>query len=68
MRAIILASVTTLTLAACSGGQMTPIRDFGVASITATESSLKTQKELVLPATFQSLPRPTPGGTNRADF
>jgi hypothetical protein len=68
MRAIILASVTTLTLAACSNGPMTPIRDFGAATITPVENDLVTKRELGLPATFQSLPRPTPGGSNRADL
>lgn len=67
MRAIILASVTTLTLAACSNGSRTPIRDFGVAAVKPVENNLVIQKELGLPATFQSLPRPTPGGSNRAD-
>jgi hypothetical protein len=46
---------------------MTPIRDFGTASITPFESNLETQKELDLPTTFQTLPPPTPNGRNRAD-
>ncbi|MBB5720499.1 putative lipoprotein [Loktanella ponticola] len=67
MRAIILASVPVLALAACSNGPATPIRDFGSVTITPFESNLETQKELDLPATFQTLPQPTPGGRNRAD-
>lgn len=68
MRAIILAGVTTLTLAACSSGPATPIRDFGTVSITSVERDLEVQRELSLPGSFQSLPQPTPGGRNRADF
>lgn len=67
MRAIILASVTSLTLAACSDGPATPIRDFGTVSVSQFENDLETQQELVLPSSFQNLPQPTPGGSNLAD-
>ncbi|MCK0120326.1 DUF3035 domain-containing protein [Loktanella sp. F6476L] len=67
MRAIILASVTLLALAACSNGPATPIRDFGTVTITPVENNLEIAKELALPPTLQTLPQPTPGGVNRAD-
>ena len=67
MRAIILASVSTLTLAACSSGPATPIRDFGTVSVSQFENDLVTQQELIIPQTLQTLPQPTPGGSNRAD-
>jgi hypothetical protein len=67
MRALILASVLSLALAACSGKPMTPIRDFGSVSITPVENGLVTQSPLELPTTIQSLPAPTLGSVNRAD-
>ena len=67
MRAIILASVATLTLAACSNGPTGPIRDFGAVSVSQFENDLETQQELSLPPSLQALPQPTPGGPNLAD-
>ncbi len=64
MRAVTLAGLLALTLAACSGSA-TPIRDFGAATISQIERDVVTQKELVLPPTFNTLP--VPGGFNRAD-
>lgn len=64
MRALSLAGLLALTLAACSGSA-TPIRDFGAATISEVERDVVTHKELTLPSTFNTLP--VPGGTNRAD-
>ena len=64
MRALSLAGLLALTLAACSG-KATPIRDFGTATITDIERDVVTQNELTLPPTFNTLP--VPGGFNRAD-
>jgi len=67
MRAIILASVCALTLAACSGTPANQLTDFGKVSISAVENNLESQRPLALPPSFQTLPQPTPGGRNRAD-
>ena len=67
MRALTLAGLLALTLAACSGRPSDPIRDFGTASISEVERDTITQKELILPPTFSTLPAPNPGGVNRAD-
>jgi len=68
MRAATLtAGFTVVMLAACSGEGPAPISDFGAAEITPFERDLVTQQELKLPATFNSLPRPTLGSSNLAD-
>lgn len=64
MRALSLAGLLALTLAACSG-KATPIRDFGTATISEVERNVVTQNELTLPTSFNTLP--IPGGVNRAD-
>lgn len=65
MRALSLAGLMALTLSACSGRQAAPIRDFGAANISTYERDVVTQRELVMPNTFGTLP--PPGGRNRAD-
>lgn len=67
MRALTLAGLAALTLAACSGRAPDPIRDFGVATISDVERDVVIQKELTLPPTLGTLPQPNPGGFNRAD-
>ncbi|MEL6573264.1 MAG: DUF3035 domain-containing protein [Pseudomonadota bacterium] len=67
MRALSLAGLLALTLAACSGRPADPIRDFGAATISEVERDVVIQKELALPPTFGALPQPNPGGFNRAD-
>ncbi len=67
MRALTMAGLLALTLAACSGRQAEPIRDFGAATISQVERDVVIQKELALPPTFGTLPQPNPGGFNRAD-
>lgn len=67
MRAISLAGLIAMTLAACSGRAPDPIRDFGTATISTYERDVVTQKELQLPPSFATLPPPIPGGPNRAD-
>lgn len=67
MRAFVLAGLTALTLAACSGRAAEPIRDFGTATISNFERDVVIHKELTLPPTFNTLPPPTPGARNLAD-
>jgi len=67
MRALILASLAVITLSACSGRALNPIRDFGVPTLTTAEKEVIIYKDLILPPSFNVLPQPTPGGTNRAD-
>lgn len=67
MRALSLAGLIALTLAACSGRGPDPIRDFGAATISQFEREVVTQNELTLPPTFNVLPQPILGAPNRAD-
>ncbi|MEL6681209.1 MAG: DUF3035 domain-containing protein [Pseudomonadota bacterium] len=65
MRALTL-SVLALTLVAACGNTDRPLRDLRAAGGGPDEFAVIPQEPLVLPGN-SSLPRPTPGGVNRAD-
>ena len=67
MRVLLLAGLSAMTLSACSGRAPDPIRDFGTATINNFERDVVIQKDLTMPASFNTLPQPVLGAPNRAD-
>ncbi|MGR3466750.1 MAG: DUF3035 domain-containing protein [Shimia sp.] len=63
---LLLAIAAVLTLGACAGGP--GLRGGEARGDGPDEFGVIPQRELALPASFATLPPPTPGGANRADL
>tara|TARA_R110002072_G_scaffold149382_1_gene297239 strand:- start:63 stop:590 length:528 start_codon:yes stop_codon:yes gene_type:complete len=67
VRLIALVGLGTLTLSACSRGEVPQLMNAAAQQSSPDEFSIVPTGPLETPTDFQSLPTPTPGGTNRVD-